>query len=1067
MYYFAKPLSAIVFAAFLFFSFIGYGSAESQWSWHHETFTNFGHQQGLPFGKITAIEEDALGFSWFLTQNGMYRYDGSSFTAVPVKVNGKTVSVHSISTYIQRQFLLVTSSGLVQFNPLSREAHSLHLPNALTSISYAIYSPSLHSVWFTHSNGISRLDTDTSALETFSLVNPNKTAELRIFDMVVDEENRTWVASSDGLNVKAHDANDFKPVDLSHHLPHSQRISTLGLVSNGELWFGTPRDGLFHIASDGRVAKVSLPLFKGEWIFDIAQVSETQIWIGTFGQGILSYSLNSGEVKRITHNRLYAESVINDEIWQIYVSPKGYLWIATSNGASLFNPQQESIKSIYGDIGAVNGISDQHVKAIATETNKVWLGLAKNGVDIAHPDRGINEHIPVQSVENPNALPVGAIEAIAITPHRGALIGSNWGIYQYHEGELSKLSLQVRDSNAYTGTLLVVDQKTFFAGGTDGLWKFTRSKTGELSNENHIADTLTDRRISALARLRNGNLVVGTWNGLNWIDIQGGLIRQLTHVETKNKEVRVGFISDLLVDGNNQLWVATEGEGLIGIDLANPSAPAVHFNHLNGLTDNVVRSLQADSYGRIWVGSRDGISVIEAGQSHARAIQGKDKRLFAPYYRGASAIRDDGMLLMGGSGGVTLIDTHKFDETDTIHPVVFASTQVGERVLSHPLLGQSESTPIHVPANDNKLRIHFTNLDYFHAATSQYRYMLKGLENDWNYSEQHNRIASYTQIPPGDYQFIVQNRPTLWSQWSPSTASNVVVSPYWYQTLWAKLVYVVLALSAIALLIALRTRRLKQREAYLLEQVRLRTESLEATSEKLKEKSDALLKASHTDPLTQVYNRRFTESAMEKDGNKAIADYEKSHSATAIEGSDILFFLIDIDHFKKVNDVYGHHVGDQILIEVAKRLSDVAREDDYVVRWGGEEFLLVVRHSSRERSATMAASIQNSISSVPVPIENGDPIHVTCTLGSVPFPLCPAFPNQWSWLETITLADKALYTGKAVGRDVWVDVSVANTYKPPIPSSCELPPLSALSLSSNANGTVLRQVWLVTHNDLD
>ena len=165
--------------------------------------------------------------------------------------------------------------------------------------------------------------------------------------------------------------------------------------------------------------------------------------------------------------------------------------------------------------------------------------------------------------------------------------------------------------------------------------------------------------------------------------------------------------------------------------------------------------------------------------------------------------------------------------------------------------------------------------------------------------------------------------------------------------------------------------------------------------------------------------------------------------------------------------MYGHHVGDQILIEVAKRLSDVAREDDYVVRWGGEEFLLVVRHSSRERSATMAASIQNSISSVPVPIENGNPIHVTCTLGSVPFPLCPAFPNQWSWLETITLADKALYTGKAVGRDVWVDVSVANTYKPPIPSSCELPPLSALSLSSNANGTVLRQVWLVTHNDLD
>ncbi|MBY0236176.1 MAG: GGDEF domain-containing protein, partial [Burkholderiaceae bacterium] len=126
-------------------------------------------------------------------------------------------------------------------------------------------------------------------------------------------------------------------------------------------------------------------------------------------------------------------------------------------------------------------------------------------------------------------------------------------------------------------------------------------------------------------------------------------------------------------------------------------------------------------------------------------------------------------------------------------------------------------------------------------------------------------------------------------------------------------------------------------------------------------------------------------------------------------------FLIDIDHFKRINDVFGHAAGDAVLIEVAKRLTAALRELDLVVRWGGEEFLILVAAHEATDAKLLAQRLLDLIASQP--IQHGrDSIHVTASIGFASLPVQPhgLLP---SWERAIDLVDTAMYMAKAHGRN--------------------------------------------------
>ena len=156
--------------------------------------------------------------------------------------------------------------------------------------------------------------------------------------------------------------------------------------------------------------------------------------------------------------------------------------------------------------------------------------------------------------------------------------------------------------------------------------------------------------------------------------------------------------------------------------------------------------------------------------------------------------------------------------------------------------------------------------------------------------------------------------------------------------------------------------------------------------------------ASH-DPLTGLLNRR----SMEFHLNKVMEVAKKT-------GSQFSLIMADIDDFKKVNDTYGHDIGDQVLVHVASLMKQQLRGNDYVCRWGGEEMLLLISNNGKV-ATQVAERIRQALENTPVTTKDGDKITVTMTFGVTGY--IPGFNVN----KLIKITDENLYKGKRNGKN--------------------------------------------------
>ena len=167
---------------------------------------------------------------------------------------------------------------------------------------------------------------------------------------------------------------------------------------------------------------------------------------------------------------------------------------------------------------------------------------------------------------------------------------------------------------------------------------------------------------------------------------------------------------------------------------------------------------------------------------------------------------------------------------------------------------------------------------------------------------------------------------------------------------------------------------------------------------------EASIEAAVTDPLTGVRNRRYAERH---------ADQLFEDAAAA--GRPIAVLVVDIDHFKQVNDRHGHAAGDIVLAEVARRLGDSLRGGDLLARIGGEEFLLVLQGAGCDQATTAAQRLRMQVSGTPVALPDGGAVHVTISIG-----ICASGPTGPSRIDRTHMtaeADRACYAAKRAGRN--------------------------------------------------
>jgi diguanylate cyclase (GGDEF)-like protein len=190
-----------------------------------------------------------------------------------------------------------------------------------------------------------------------------------------------------------------------------------------------------------------------------------------------------------------------------------------------------------------------------------------------------------------------------------------------------------------------------------------------------------------------------------------------------------------------------------------------------------------------------------------------------------------------------------------------------------------------------------------------------------------------------------------------------------------------------------------------------------------------LHEASLTDPLTGLRNRRYFSATIEQDVSQTLRAYTDNHDAHT---RDLVFYLVDADDFKEVNDRYGHDVGDRVLVEMTRRLSSSIRHSDVLVRWGGEEFLLISRYTDRREAELLARRVLAGVADTPFTVgESGETICRTCSVGWAAFPWFPDNPRAISYEEVLTLADRALNQAKRSGKNSAVGMLPATGHQTP------------------------------------
>jgi diguanylate cyclase (GGDEF)-like protein len=172
-----------------------------------------------------------------------------------------------------------------------------------------------------------------------------------------------------------------------------------------------------------------------------------------------------------------------------------------------------------------------------------------------------------------------------------------------------------------------------------------------------------------------------------------------------------------------------------------------------------------------------------------------------------------------------------------------------------------------------------------------------------------------------------------------------------------------------------------------------------------------------TDLLTGARNRRFFAGTIAADARQAIRAYSGPDGELPGRNQDLMFYLIDADSFKEVNDRYGHDAGDELLVQIAQRISTAIRYSDVLIRWGGDEFLVLSRYTNRDESGSLPTRVLNALASEPFRLKSGLKLRSTCSIGWAVFPWFVRQADAIEYQDVLRLADNALYEAKKKGRN--------------------------------------------------
>ena len=965
-------------------------------------FEHLGQHDGLPHDIATGVTEDAQGYLWASTQDGVARWDGYRFRVFPARPDdphGLPVSyVRTIAhDSLDRIWVGMDGGGLARFDTaenwftrfggstvvfLSADAQGGMWAASTTGLMHVLGSGKVEDAW-PHGGK-----------------SPDALPDSSITAVLQDHTGAVWVGSASGLVERFPDGRPGKRIDLPG-VPEGAPAAVAALYEDarGQVWIGTSQRGVFvHDPATGRVARLQPagandPALLTDSVSSFEETGNGDIWIGTQTRGLVIADTSSLLARRVVRDRSVPSNLQANWIWGLHRDRGGEMWVASTAGLSRTRPQQDSILSLFSSDGSA--WTDPYVFSVDVDARGVVTLGQKSGIEAIDPAQQTMSAVAGTGTDSGGTPAISNVIAVVHTADGTRYMASSEGLFTLAPGSRQIRPVPMPERGAVKAvTSLLLDGDTLWIGGKgDGIWQMDLASPTHAMTQPVRTSELSDPEVTAIAQGPGDAIWVATNNGLNLVR-RGWPVDRIMSVANDPSSLAAAVINTLLTDRQGRLWVGNNA-GVQILERRDASGRAF-FHHIGkeeGLTSENIDTLLMDTSGRVWVSTDDGIGVIDPSTYALRVLHPADGAAISTYWVNSGAVGPTGEVFFGGLGGLTVIRPERLTRRVYAAPIVVTDVEVGGKPAA--LADSNGRKRLTVPAESSGFSVEFSLLDFTAPERNRYAYWLEGYDKTWREVDTTHRSAGYTNLSPGHYTLHMKaaSRDGAWT--GHPLEVDVQILPAWYQTWWFDLLKILGALLAVAAVVAVRVRYVQQRSQELERLVEQRTHELTQLQHQLEE-------LAYSDALTSLPNRRM------------FGDYCRQMIASAErQDNGFALLLIDLDHFKQVNDTLGHDAGDALLVETARRLRTIARKADVVARLGGDEFAILLADTAVPSAVDIACRRIQDAFDAPI-LHEGHEMRTSPSIGVALFP-----HDGTTQDELYKSADLALYEAKRSGRHTW------------------------------------------------
>jgi diguanylate cyclase (GGDEF)-like protein len=1003
-------------------------------------------EQGLSQSTVLTMFQDSRGFMWFGTEDGLNRYDGLAFKTYKYDPSDHSSLPHNMVWAIAEDgqgdlWVATEGGGLARWERAHDRFARVPVsstPGLYGRIRTLLFTPD-GVLWIGSKDaGLVRFQPGGGDLKTFrnDPADPTSLGHDGVYALAADGAGRLWVGTDGGLNRLDPATGRFERFRHDPAVPGSlsdDRVRTLIVDRERRLWVGTFGGGLNRLDPSGDVFRAyrndpaDATSLGHDRVRALLEDVTGRLWIAT-DRGLDLLDRQRATFQHHRNDATDPSSLGDDNVMSLFQDRGGVLWVGTRNGGAYkWNPATWSFGHHTRAASNPDGLADKTVTSFAEDRiGRIWIGTF-GGLHVMDRQTGdvrrfvprsgtISDRVMALATDPDGMLWIGTMDAglSRLDPGTGAL-----RTYRYDPARPTSLSTDAIMS-------LMVDSVGDLWVGTfgGGLNRFDPSSGGFTRYRHDPTDeqSLGADAVTAMAQDGSGAIWLGTdGGGLNLLDRTSGRFLRYRHDPADPTSLGANTVYALHLDGTGRLWVGTRGAGLASLEArSGNSARFKHVRQRDGLANDVIYSVLPDGDGYLWLSSNNGLTRFEPSTGRIKnydishGLQSNEYNLGA-HFRSAS-----GELFLGGVNGFNAFHPRRLVANTHVPPVVLTSFLKFNRPVDSagPLWGLKS---IDLGYQDDVVTFEFAALDYAAPHRNRYAYKLEGFDPDW-VDVGNERRVTYTNLGAGNYRLRVKaaNHDGVWNETGLDLPVRMEAAP-WLRW-WAFVAYALALGGALYLFVRVQQAKVEREAEYakrLEEDVQNRTLELEARNSDLEDLNRKLAEASLTDSLTGLRNRRFLFEYVSKDADLVRRRYIALKQGDEGRTFDLSFVMIDLDHFKAINDTCGHAAGDQVLLGVRAVLEKTCRTSDVLIRWGGDEFLLVGRDNDSDQVGTLAERIRAEVESTTFDIGEGRVARITCSVGYACYPFVRSEPELYGWEDMLGLADAALYAAKGL-RNAWV-----------------------------------------------